>query len=111
VKGLAWVLVWTGLLPGAVPEAREPRALFERNCAVCHGADGRARGASGRPLPGRVLADARWQARTSDQAAVAAILEGKGAMPAFKVRLTPAEARALLKDPIRTWAAPSRPSR
>jgi mono/diheme cytochrome c family protein len=64
------------------------RKVFQTNCAVCHGADGGG-GVGVRLRGGRLTRD------FPDAAAQIAFVEtGKGVMPAWKDRLSPAEVRA-----------------
>lgn len=67
----------------------DTRALFDRACAKCHGADG----SGGLPTvangPKPIdLRDASWQQSRSDEEVVRAIREGRGAMPPFGDVLT-----------------------
>jgi len=92
-----------GLLPlscgGSAPEpVREAgnsgpgRALYERDCAMCHGIDGEAsrigRGAAD-------LNDPDWQQRTPVEQVERVIAEGRGQMPAWKNRFSEEEIRAV----------------
>ena len=68
------------------------RAIYERDCAMCHGMDGVA----SRIGRGAVdLNDPDWQGRTSVEQVVRVIEEGRGQMPAWKSRLSEEETRAV----------------
>ncbi len=56
--------------------------LFEANCAVCHGEDGRG-SQVGKSLGAAVLPSAKVQ-HQSDTMLIHTILDGKGTMPPFK---------------------------
>jgi mono/diheme cytochrome c family protein len=82
----------------------DPKAQYAYACAACHGVDGTSRGPGGLRLPGRVLADRRWLAARTEPELLAAILDGKGAMPAFRGKLSQEEAKRLLNAVIRPMA-------
>lgn len=68
------------------------RAIYERDCAMCHGTDGVA----SRIGRGAVdLNDPDWQQRTSEEQIAKVIEEGRGQMPAWKSRLSEEEIRAV----------------
>lgn len=92
----------------AGPSVHDLKAQYRFSCSQCHGLDGKAKGPGGLPLPGRVLADRVWLAKQDDQMLVASILEGKDAMPGFKHKLTPEEAKRMLTDVIRPMARRAR---
>ena len=93
------------LQAAGLDDANDLKALYSRSCAVCHGEDGSGRGPNGQRLGGKDLASPRWQARTRDSQMVAAILKGKGAMPAFGAQMTEAQALQLVTEVIRPMAA------
>jgi len=59
-------------------------ALFNSQCAKCHGRDGRARTTRGRQLHTRDITNAEWQDDVTDERIFNSIKRGKGKMPAFK---------------------------
>lgn len=67
------------------------QAVYEANCASCHGADGR--GAAG----GVNLADFAVTSQVSQAAWAQSVANGKGNMPAFGAQLTDAERSAALE--------------
>jgi mono/diheme cytochrome c family protein len=79
-------------------EVRDLKAFFQERCAVCHGPTGSGRGSNGARLGGRNLLDAAWRAQQKDEALVASVLKGRGAMPGFRRQLSPAEAQRLLDE-------------
>lgn len=84
-----------GSSPEPEPEvetAGPGRALYERDCAMCHGIDG----AASRIGRGAVdLNDPDWQQRTSVDQIERVISEGRGQMPAWKNRFSEEEIRAV----------------
>ena len=87
--------------PLAVKQASYPEdkvdahGLFVENCAVCHGANGRAHTFHGIMVGAQNLTDADWQMETMDEQIVHAIQTGPGLMPAFEKKLSPSEIDAL----------------
>jgi mono/diheme cytochrome c family protein len=113
-----------GATPGAPPPApgpraidREPRALYQRWCAQCHGLNGGGDGPNARSLPVRpaVHNDPKRMAGRSDDALYDVIAAGGAAngasarMPAFNLTLTPVEIRSLVSV-IREMCACSGPA-
>jgi len=64
--------------------APDAAALYNGQCAKCHGRDGRSRTSRGRSTHSRDLASAEWQNDVSDERIYNSIINGKGKMPAFK---------------------------
>jgi cytochrome c oxidase cbb3-type subunit 3 len=56
---------------------------WQKQCALCHGAEGRGDGPQGPMLKAPDLTRAEFQARASDQQIAGIILGGKGLMPKF----------------------------
>jgi mono/diheme cytochrome c family protein len=71
--------------------------LFSRNCAKCHGKDGRASGFKARVAGTRNLTDAQWQDRVSDERIFNSINNGKGRMPGFGKKLSDADVDSLVQ--------------
>ena len=71
-------------------------ALFVKNCASCHGMDGRAKTFKARLKHARNLTNPNWQASISDEHIYNSILKGNGKMPAFGKRLSKPEIAALV---------------
>ena len=107
LKNRRWILLVVGILPGwlsASPSVHDLEAQYRFSCAQCHGLDGTSQSPSGEKLPGRVLADRKWLAKRKDADLLQSILNGKGAMPSFKHKLTQEEAKRMLTEIIRPMA-------
>jgi mono/diheme cytochrome c family protein len=95
---------------------REGRRLYQRSCAMCHGADGTG-GAARDSLP--AIPDftvPSWHERRSDPQLVLSILDGKGSgMPTFRDKLAREQVRGLVTfvrafgPPATAHAAPAAP--
>jgi len=74
--------------------------LYNKNCARCHGADGRGDTPSGHLYQTPDLTSADWwtknAAHTSTRSLRAIVTKGKGGMPAFGKKLTRAEINVLV---------------
>lgn len=70
--------------------------IFRKNCADCHGKDGRAKTVKAKFNHARNLADPAWQAVISDEHIYESILHGKEKMPAFGKKLSADEVAALV---------------
>lgn len=122
VGGIAFLALVIGFLPIGMVEGawqrqssrgRKVDELFNRNCARCHGADGRANTESGRLYQTPDLTDPAWWKKNSSIASVRSlrsiVATGKGGMPAFRKKLTRSEIN-LLVDRIRSFRKPERKS-
>ena len=98
MKSRSAALLLTALSAGLAAQARDLRAFYQERCAVCHGADGSGRGPNGTRLGGRNFTEARWRTHQEEDALVASVMKGRGAMPGFGRQLTEAEARRLVVD-------------
>lgn len=80
--------------------------LFNRNCARCHGADGRSETPQGKLFLAPNFTDAEWWKKnsrlTSNRTLRTIIVRGKAAMPAFGKKLTRSEID-LLVEQIRSF--------
>jgi len=56
--------------------AEDAKAQFEKDCAKCHGADGKGQTKMGQKLGAKDYTDAKVQAELKDDAAIKAIKEG-----------------------------------
>src|SRR5208283_2792450 len=80
------------------------RALFQKRCVKCHGADGTGNEARDRMAEIPDFTDASWQARRSDAQLLASILNGKGDdMPPVRGKISEEQARGLVAY-LRTFA-------
>ena len=74
-----------------------PAVTYSKNCATCHGKDGRANTfKSKHHLHARDLTDAAWQTDVTDERIFNSISNGKGKMPAFKKKLTTEQIESLV---------------
>lgn len=82
---------------GRVQTAINPAVTYSKNCATCHGKDGRADTfKSKHRLHARDLTDAGWQSRVSDERILESIRQGRGRMPAFQNKLSNEQITSLL---------------
>src|ERR1043166_771794 len=63
-------------LAGTIAFAGDAKALYERDCAKCHGPDGKGETKMGKKLGAKDYTDAKVQAGLKDDAAFKAIKEG-----------------------------------
>ena len=76
MKKLLLVSVMIGALAAWPAQADDPKAIYEKDCAKCHGADGKGQTKMGQKLRVKDYSDAKVQAEMKDDAAVKAIKEG-----------------------------------
>ena len=82
---------------GRVQTPINPAVTYAKNCATCHGKDGRGNTFKSRHHKhARDLTDARWQSEVSDERILNSIRDGRGRMPAFKGKLTNEQITSLL---------------
>jgi cytochrome c6 len=82
---------------GRVQTAVNPAVTYSKNCATCHGKDGRADTFKSRHrYHARDLTDAGWQSQASDERILDSIRQGRGRMPAFKGKLSDEQITSLL---------------
>ena len=71
------LLVVAGLVLSAwAASAEEAKAIYEKNCAKCHGADGKGQTKMGQKLGVKDYTDAKVQATLKDEEMARAIKEG-----------------------------------
>ena len=92
----------TNLLAAAslpVPVANMPALsaaqLYTKQCASCHGKDGRSKTIKGRLKHARNLTDRDWQDKVSDERIFNSINNGKGKMPAFGKKISQEQIESL----------------
>jgi len=94
--GLVAVLCSRGEFGAAAVEAqRDGSALYSQNCARCHGADGRAQTSKGRETDAVDLTSDDWSPDTARDKRI--VTRGKGSMPGFGRKLTPAQVSAVVQ--------------
>lgn len=85
----------TGDDPGPAV-AVEPAVIYARNCARCHGADGRGDAEIKKTMPNvRDFHDREFLGRASTDSIVSIVMAGKGQMPAFARSLSLPKMQAL----------------
>ncbi|MGO9600431.1 MAG: c-type cytochrome [Isosphaeraceae bacterium] len=88
----------------SAPSTPAIRALFQKRCVKCHGADGTGNEARDRMAEIPDFTDASWHARRSDPQLLASILNGKGDdMPPVRGKISEEQARGLVAY-LRTFA-------
>lgn len=96
MKIRGWAVLTIALLVAATPMlASDGAAIFKAKCVMCHGADGAGQTPMGKNLKLRSLGSAEVQKQT-DAELVKWISDGKGKMPAYKEKLTPADINAVV---------------
>jgi cbb3-type cytochrome c oxidase subunit III len=83
-------------LPAGSQKDADAMALFNKNCATCHGKDGQAKTFKAKLTHARNLTDSAWQANVSDERIFNSITNGRGHMPAWGKKLTEAEISSLV---------------
>lgn len=71
--------------------------LFNKNCAKCHGKDGRAKGFKAKLVGARNLTDGQWQDSVTDERLFNSINNGKGKMPAYGKKLSEPQIDSLVQ--------------
>jgi cytochrome c6 len=89
---LAAVLMALPSFGDAGPDAA---AIFKKNCAICHGADGSGQTPAGKSMHARDLRSADVQKKSNEELSTI-IAEGKGSMPGYKSTLSQADIDALI---------------
>jgi mono/diheme cytochrome c family protein len=92
VLALSLLIVAPSAIAGGGPDGA---AIYKSKCAMCHGPDGAGQTTMGKNLKLRNLGSAVVQAQTDAQLNKW-IADGKGKMPAYKAKLTPADIDALV---------------
>jgi len=102
--GLLLFLISTGIA-GTAFQRKPPRRLkvdelFNRNCARCHGADGRSDTPSGHLFKAPDFTDAGWWNKNASLASTrtlrSIVARGKAGMPAFGMKLSKSEINLLV---------------
>ena len=97
--------VLIAMTPVSKAEGADGKALYEKKCAMCHGADGVAKETWAKQ-GAKSFSDAAWQKATTDAQIHKTIEDGVPAkkMPTYKDKLTAEEITAIVKH-IRTLGA------
>jgi mono/diheme cytochrome c family protein len=72
------------------------KTLFARNCATCHGADGRGETAEGEVSGVPDMTDRKWQESISEKRMAISVRQGRGIMPSFEKKLSQSEIDSLV---------------
>jgi cytochrome c553 len=99
-------LFWAVLLATTLTSthAADVKAVWNKKCASCHGADGKGQTKVGKKAEVKDMTDAKWQADLNDEKAFKAIKEGM--KEGDKVRMKPAE--GITDDEIKALVAYTR---
>lgn len=81
---------------GLSTDARSATQLYSKNCASCHGRDGRAKTFKAKLNHARNISDPEWQERVSDERIFNSVMNGKGKMPAYGKKLSEQEIDTLV---------------
>lgn len=91
MKKLITLIIATVAISALSVHAQDAKAIYEKDCAKCHGTDGKGQTAMGKKLSCKDYTDAKVQADLKDDAATKAIKEGVKDKDG-KVLMKPAEA-------------------
>ncbi|HEX9081829.1 MAG TPA: cytochrome c [Holophagaceae bacterium] len=107
-----------GLLAGLALRAGDPakdlpkfdgdiHKYWANACARCHGVNGNGRDNNGTPLPdaGFDFTDSRKANRKKDSEWLKVTMNGKDKMPAFKDKMSEADAQRMITEILRKFAA------
>jgi cbb3-type cytochrome c oxidase subunit III len=83
-------------LPSGSQKEADANSLFAKNCASCHGKDGKAKTFKAKFNHARNLTDPEWQTSVTDERIFNSITNGRGHMPAWGKKLTEAEINSLV---------------
>jgi cytochrome c551 len=88
--------MFLALVVVAAPLFADGAAVYKAKCAMCHGPDGAGQTPTGKSMKVRDLGSADVQ-KQSDADLTKIITDGKGKMPAYKGKLTPAEITSVIE--------------
>jgi mono/diheme cytochrome c family protein len=105
--GVAALMCFAVALAGGAPKVSETAAaarqsnvdaaaVYAKQCAKCHGKDGRAKTLKAKFNKARDLTDAQWQRRVTDERIFNSIMQGGDGMPSFKKKLSEAQVESLV---------------
>lgn len=75
----------------------ETKKLYDKNCAKCHGKDGRAKTFRGKLVNAQDFTDKAWQEITTDEQMIETIKNGSGKMPAFGKKFNEEQIKLLVE--------------
>ncbi len=115
--GLAVIVIASGVASGLqgrkTSRVKRVDELFNRNCARCHGADGRSQTPQGKLFLAPDFTDSEWWKKnsriTNTKSLRSVVVRGKAAMPAFGKKLTRSQID-LLVERIRSFRQSERKS-
>ncbi len=76
MKRLILLIVAVAVLPALAARAAEAKALYEKDCAKCHGSDGKGDTKMGKKLGAKDYTDAKVQAELNPDKAFKVLKEG-----------------------------------
>jgi len=100
MKGLCSLALAFGFLIAASParaQAPDGKALYEKNCKMCHGADGNPPAAMQKMMPTLTAISASFMAARSDDSVVKVLTSGTAKMKPYKDKLSAEEMMAVAK--------------
>jgi cytochrome c6 len=97
------VLLIIGKVTIAASNQTSASAVYAKQCASCHGKDGRARTFKAKFNHARDLTDPLWQDEVSDERLFNSIMNGKKKMPAYRKKLSESQVNSLIAY-VRTLA-------
>jgi len=94
---LASLLLSGLLLPGPAAADADGKAVYEKNCAGCHGPDGKGATPAGKALKVMDLGTKQWAAPEAIPEIEKAVREGVPRMPPLGTKLKPEEIAAVAR--------------
>lgn len=83
-------------LPRGSQKNPDSNSLFAKNCATCHGKDGKAKTFKAKFNHARDLTNPEWQVSVTDERLFNSITNGRGHMPAWGKKLSEGEINSLV---------------
>lgn len=80
----------------SVDDAQAAATIYDKDCAKCHGKDGRGKSFRGKMTHARDFTDSKWQDGVTDDQLVKSITDGKDKMPAFGKKLSADQIKSLV---------------
>jgi len=93
---LGSALINSATADATAAEPFDAGAIYNSQCAKCHGRDGRAKSLHAKHVHARDLTAAEWQNDVSDERIFNSISNGKGKMPSFKKSLSEDQINSLV---------------